>query len=225
MAFPSPGWAVEIDGAKIDLDDLRDQLRRPFDPWIEDWDCDGRHVALLRSLSFGDFDSGHIVRQIADDLVVQIYGAMRLQHDDARPVRIVREVKFREDGTLQPIVVAGTGRIVIAGARVRGRAAIPGSPTESLLQRRLREASDHDRKKKLLYEIANSDNWFTLYICMERAERVVGAAANSEGWSEARQTANFYRHAQPHKKDKLPSSPPTFAQAQKCVWRAVHRYL
>jgi hypothetical protein len=45
----SPGWAVELVGEKFDVDDFREMLPPPCDPWVEDYSMDGGSVAILRS--------------------------------------------------------------------------------------------------------------------------------------------------------------------------------
>jgi hypothetical protein len=45
----SPGWAASLKGEKLDLDDLRQMLEPPFDPWVEDYKTDDSLRLLLRS--------------------------------------------------------------------------------------------------------------------------------------------------------------------------------
>jgi hypothetical protein len=42
----TPGWAIELDGDKIDIDDLRYLPPAPFDPWVEDYPTDDGHSSL-----------------------------------------------------------------------------------------------------------------------------------------------------------------------------------
>jgi hypothetical protein len=48
----SVGWAVELTGHPIDLDDLRETLQPPFDRWIEDYQSDEGMRPLLRTAAW-----------------------------------------------------------------------------------------------------------------------------------------------------------------------------
>lgn len=52
MAANLPGWAIEIVEEKFDIDDLRESLQPPFDPWVEDHPDDASK-SVLRSKSWG----------------------------------------------------------------------------------------------------------------------------------------------------------------------------
>jgi hypothetical protein len=55
----SPGWAVELVGEKFDVDDFREMLPPPFDPWVEDYSMDGGSVVILRTGTHAGKKSAH----------------------------------------------------------------------------------------------------------------------------------------------------------------------
>lgn len=229
-AKPSPGWAVELTGEKIDLDDLRQFLEPPFDPWVEDFEEDGKTKLLLRSKTWtGVVDSG-VVLADAERTAKRLLGAMLLIHSDARPVGIGQIFDFRADGTRNTVIVAMTGHIKLSGGRVRGRSvsASPSPPEPSSVQRLIKSAEGDDERADLLDHLARATNWYDIYKAAEIIRRIAGgqrrldaALASLKGeWARVWQTANCNRHAPDPVKFPLPPVPATLPEALSLILRA-----
>lgn len=232
----TPGWAIELTGEKIDLDDLRFHLMPGFDPWIEDYAADDRAIALLRSASWESLQEAPEIKLDATRIVQKLIGLARLFENDAKPVGLGMVLKFGPDGRRLPILFAETVHLAISGGRVRFRGVgvldPTASPQESKMQRWLRESESDDVRGELLIHTGRADDWYDLYKSMELAERLSGdqkklnviPGADSEQWKRVRQTANCYRHA-PSPKFPLPDSPPTLQDARKFVFSIMYRIL
>ena len=128
LALPSEGWALVLEGERFDLDDLRDQLKKPFDPWVEDYAEDDGSVLLLRSTAWAGLP---FAREVMDDalrLISLINAAALLHLLDAKPVRLGGIRKFKKDGSQDRVLIAGTMNLTLEGCRVRGRAVVVGTP-------------------------------------------------------------------------------------------------
>lgn len=215
MKNVSEGWALELRGEKIDLDDLREELRAPFDPWVEDY-LDGEDaVLLLRSHNWKDMKTTGEMMGDARRLIDQINGAHFLGQSDARLISAGATRRFGPDGATLPVVISATINITLGNVRVRGRVstgAAPNAPVESPLQRRLALANREEAVADLLVFLSRADDWFDLFKAIECVEKLAGGQKKAEGlaagWNDARRTANVYRHA-PSPSRTLPKNPPS----------------
>lgn len=226
---PSPGWAVELTGERFDLDDLRELLVPPFDPWVEDFVEEGNVKLLLRSTAWtSDVDSS-IVHSQASRMVERLHGAMLLIQSDARPVAIGQILKFRDDGSRENILVAISGHISLTGGRARGRfvSDSPSPPEPSSVQRWIQSAETDDDRADLFDHLARADNWYDVYKASEIVRRIAGGDAALRRvlgplgveWRRVWQTANANRHAPDPAKYPLPAVPATLIEARKTVFK------
>jgi hypothetical protein len=72
----SPGWAAELSGDKLDLDDCRHSLYLPHDPWVEEYE--EQNSLLLRSAAWMRFDNWDDVLEDASRLIGVLNGALRV---------------------------------------------------------------------------------------------------------------------------------------------------
>lgn len=218
----SPGWAIELEGEQVDLDDFEIELSRPHSPWVE---RDGDRL-LLRSMTWVDLKTSSEVMYDGRRLIEQLNGAARLVHADAREVRLGALRRFDENGRPIQVIIGGTINMVLAAMRARGRGSVSPEPATvklpNFMQRAIK-AADKDAtnvRSELLRHIARADNWFDLYKAIEFTEVLKGGehaikfSLESNGfredwqaWKLARMTANHYRHALP-KANPLPPDPP-----------------
>ena len=218
----SAGWALELRGQKIDLDDLEESLRPPFDPWVEEYFEGGDRLLLLRSHAWKELVSTGEMMAEAARLIDHINGVLLIGDPAAKPISNGITLRFREDGSRLPVLIAASANITLEGCRVRGRAVVgstepPLESAPSIMQLRLRAADQQSVVSDLLTFISRADNWFDLFKAMELVERLIGgeAAAQqiSSDWKRVRRTANRHRHA-PSPKHTLPIIPPTIPQAR-----------
>lgn len=232
--LPSAGWAVEITGERFDLDDLREMLRKPFDPWVEDYHLQGTIRLLLRSNSWATVADSSVVLEDARRLVTRINGAKLVLQSDSLPVSLGELFNFRSDGTRLPILIAATGHFKLSGFRMRGRATIasaepPPPPTQSPLQNWLHGADTNNNHADLLEHLARADNWYDVYKSAEIIRRIAKRGGGiralleptqSSQWDRVWQMANCMRHAPDPVKYPLPAIPPTIEEARTLLFLA-----
>jgi hypothetical protein len=230
---PSPGWAIEITGERIDLDDLRELLRPPFDPWVEEFVEEREIKLMLRSKAWEFVESGSMIATQAAKMLERLHGGALLVHEDAKPVVPGRVLRFREDGTRVAVMVAATGHISLRGGRVRGRSVVNSEqlsqpPQPSSLQRWVKSADNDDDRADLLEHLSRADNWFDVYKAAEIIRRLAGGQKSLESllgelkpdWVRVWQTANCTRHAPDPEKYPLPEVPATLHEARLLICRA-----
>ncbi|RKS86506.1 hypothetical protein [Sphingosinicella microcystinivorans] len=235
LTKPSEGWAAELTGGAVDLSDLREMLAAPFEPWVEDYEFDGETVLLLRSVEWKGFSDAAELNERAGLLLTRINGAKRIAFEDSRTVALGRTFRFNADGDLLPFTLSMSVNTSIGeiGSRTRGRLddGLPKVPAPSPLQARLKAAEDSERHADLLTHIARADNWYDLYKAMEQVERINGTGkrwdvmigSEDRQWSDAKQTANSYRHAYHPTKNRPPNNPPSLAEARSLLLRVARR--
>lgn len=233
--LPDAGWAVVLTGEKIDLDDFRELLARPFDPWIEDYATDDGLKPLLRSAAWAYLTEVSDVMRDAGRIIERLNGEALLIHNDAKPVKLGQIMRFGPDGRREFIMIAATGHFKLAGAR--GRATVggpPKPPQESRMQKWFREAETDDTRAELFAHLRRADNWYDLYKCLELARRLAGGskalkrALGSQDWNlwePIWQTANCYRHAPDPVKYPLPAQPAQLEEAIAFMLRIIPRLL
>ncbi len=223
----SEGWALELCGEAIDLDDLREALRPPFDPWVEEY-LDGETARLLlRSKMWAGLGTTGEMMAEARRLVDQINGAHLVGQSDAKPITAGITLRFRADGTRDHVMIAATGHFKLEGMRVRmhlSNLAVgpPPEPAPSPMQRRIARAVDNEIVADFLTFIARLDNWFDLYKALELAEDLCGGETDAKRleprWKSLKRTANRYRHA-PGPKHTLPPRPATIDEGREILLR------
>lgn len=220
---PSAGWAVEVTGEVIDLDDLRELLKQPFDPWVEEFNDDGSVRLILRSSAWAAAMDSSEVHERATRLVERINGAKLIIHRDSRPIVLGLVLKFRSDGTRDNIIFAATA-YARATARARARAEVISAtpPQASALQDMVQVAEADDDHADLFEHLARADNWYDIYKSAEIIRRIAGGdrklrpllGAKWAEWERVRRTANCNRHAPDPVKSPLPPVPATFEEAR-----------
>jgi hypothetical protein len=98
----TPGWAVELTGDNFDLDDFRELLARPFDPWIEDHPTDDGFKPFLRSASWANFTEAADVFRDSGRMIERLNGEALLIHNDAKPVKLGQTTRRRGRTDLVP---------------------------------------------------------------------------------------------------------------------------
>ena len=228
----TPGWAVELNGDKLDLDVFREMLTPPFDPFVEGYNESATSaLLLLRREAWVNFSDGASVGMDANHLVAQLNGAALLLYPDASPIQVGRVLKFKDDGTRENVIISGSITIRLKGVRARGRAGsiVSPPPAETKMQRWVREAADDSNQAELLNHLARAANWYELYKVMELAGLKFGhlkklLGANYKKWERVRHTANYeLRHA-PGKVQK-PRRPVPWDEARQFVIRQVSNLL
>jgi hypothetical protein len=230
------GWAVELKGEKIDIDDAREVLQAPFDPWIEDHlTGDKTVIPLLRTNAWVPLTRPADVARDAQRIVERLNGAAILVHSDARPLGIGQVLKFDAAGKRIPMLSAAPVRLNLNLGRTRGRDRIDAAPTksESPVQRWLREADTDDKRAELLLHLARADNWHDLFKSAELIRKLAGgesalkSALGSDWpyWRTMVRTANCYRHAPDSEKYPLPTPPAELEEAREFLFKLAPRFL
>lgn len=232
------GWAAELKGETIDIDDVREVLQPPFDPWMEDH-LTGDHVviALLRTKAWATLARPADVTRDAQRIVERLNGAAILLHRDAKPLRVGLVLKFDAAGKRIPMLSAAPVRLTLALGRMRGRdrtaAVAPTQPSESSMQRWLREADTDDKRAELLLHLTRADNWHDLFKSAELIRRLAGGESALKSllgrdwnyWRLMFRTANCYRHAPDSEKYPLPVPPAELEQAREFLFGLASRFL
>lgn len=222
MAVVSAGWALELCGDELDLDDLRNTLKPPFDPWVEDYNDGERAMLLLRSQTWANLETTGEMMDDARRLLELINGANCVAHSDARPLVPGITLRFDPNGNRLPIVIAATGNITLRGVRARGRFSVGDGgqtqePVASPIQQWLQRANTDDRTADLLAFIARADNWFDIYKAMECIKKLNSGGATEilhPEWRRVQQTANCHRHAPNPDAYPLPARPTDLSEAR-----------
>lgn len=233
----TPGWAIELIGEKFDIDDLRNYLVSPFDPWVEDYSTDTGPTPLLRSSGWTAFNKAGEVFRDAGRMIDRINGALLLIHPDAKPVKLGQPIRFGDDGKRQHILFAETGHFRLTGGRVRmtigERSVVSVSNAQSRLQKWLKEAELDDTRAELFVHLNRADNWFDLFKSAELARKLAGGknklyhvlGCDKKEWERIWQTANCYRHAPDPAKYPLPAPPAAFEAAREFMLKVISRIL
>ena len=176
----SPGWAVELTGEPFDLENFRQWLKAPFDPWIENCAVDEGVRPVLWSRSWEKLNEGADVHRDAARIVERLNGVALLVDQDAQAVKPGQIMRFGSDGEREPIMFAVTGHLHITLGKMRMRATgetsgPPQRPHESPMQKWFRDAETDDVRAELFVHLNRTDNWYDLFKSMEFAERLVGS--------------------------------------------------
>lgn len=240
MSNNTPGWAVELTGDPLDLNDFRGFLASPFNPWIEDFWTDDGLKTILRSVDWANLTEASDVVRDARRILNRLNGEALLLHSDAKPLSLGQVMRFGPDGKREPILFAATAQFQVTLGRVRFRATattgkpeVPNTPRESLIQKWFREAEADDVRADLFDHIRRADNWYDVYKSMELARRLVGGSQalsvalgpDQKEWNRIWQTANCYRHAPDPATYPLPNPAVDLEPAREFVLKVIPRLL
>jgi hypothetical protein len=242
----SPGWAAQINGDQIDLDDLQDLLSKPFDPWVEIYRAQEPAQVLLRSRQWDPLENAREVSEQAARLVERLNGSLPIIFEDAKPVTLGIIVKFDADGNRHMFAIHGTGFFVRSGARCRFRGlasgAIPVTSRPSMLQHWSAAADSNEFRSELLVHLGRLiprsevgpeiNAWFDVYKAAELIRKLGGghtlprsiAGADQAVWEQVWGTANYYRHA-PGLTNALPQPPADLDAARALLLRLAPKVL
>jgi hypothetical protein len=218
MADVSPGWAVQIFGDQIDLNDLSQFLTPPFGVWIEEYQpATGPTQTLLRSKNWETLTASEEVEADAKRVIDRLNGEMLLLLKDASPLSTANgAIKFGPNGERHISVVAAGGSINIEIGRARQGGKLSSEQIERL-RKWFSDAESDETRAELFRQILRADNWFDLYKCIELAEQIAkGGLRNNLQWKDTRETANYHRHA-PGPKYRVPPAPPKLSNARQFV--------
>ncbi|MGY8635728.1 hypothetical protein RAD15_24980 [Bradyrhizobium sp. 14AA] len=216
-------WGASLRGHEFDLQDWCDELKLPYDPWIEVRGGD----TILRSSSFDGLAEADEVRSRAVAHIDRLNAAMFVMRR-SRPIQLGDVVEFAADGKLhRTVFLEGRidGRSRVHGAAVRitgpdGKPAPPPPPEPSEVQNWAAIADTDDYlEDALIYfgRVSAPDNphpptfWFDIYKALEslmdrsggEARFLALAWAPREDVKQLKQTASWARHAR--RKFKKPS--------------------
>lgn len=232
------GWAVELKGEQIDIDDVREVLQPPFDPWIEDHlTGDSVVIPLLRTKAWAPLSKPADVTRDARRIVQRLNGAAILIHSDAKPIGVGFALKFDAAGKRIPMLSAASARLNLSLGRTRTRdrvaAVTSATPSESSVQRWLRESDADEKRAELLLHLTRADNWYDLFKSAELVRKLAGgetALKSALGpdwpyWRSMFRTANCYRHAPDSEKYPLPAPPAELEEAREFLFKLAPRFL
>lgn len=227
---PTPGWGVEITGHQFDIADWADELERPFDPWIERFERNGRETVALRSSAFDGVTTAAEARAIGSQMIEQVKGALLIVTGHRADIQQEASLYVDAHGKVQghAFLRAEPGVFRMRASRAtltaydgHGNIIPPPPPQPSMAQQWTRAGLAKDRLGELLVYLGRADNWFDLYKALEVAEELAGSGeeglAAVTGTSlrkvkRLKQSANFYRHA--GGRHKLPGKPVELNEAR-----------
>jgi hypothetical protein len=196
MTTGEKAWGVKLSGHIFDLEDWRDTLREPFDPWVLH---DGDEF-FLRTSEFQSCNLAEEVLERAKTLFDVLNGAMRAAKR-AHPVTYAGIYEFLPDGQRRKPKFPPNP---LTNLRVKVHGATPilpplSSPNKVQVWAKLSDSSDH-LGDALVY--VGRGGWFDIYKAIECLEDWAGGQNDLERrqWvdtSELRlmkRTANSHRH-------------------------------
>lgn len=233
-----PGWGVRLEGESIDVDDLRDRLPAPFDPWIEEYSDTAATGLVLRSHAWANLTEARDVYMDADRILERLHGEALLYDPDATRVRPGGVFRFHSDGRRDTVAVVITGEMNITLGRMRVRATgttggLPLPPSESETQRWFQLAENDDVRSELFSHISRARDWFDIYKVMELTRKIAGNGATLKAalgsdwneWDRVWRTANCKRHAPDPVTYPLPTPPAKLDESRLLVLRFVRRLI
>lgn len=191
------GWGVVIEGHQFDLLDWEEEMKAPFDPWVE------KHGAnfVLRTKVFDALQSTQEVCDYAPQLVERLNGAMLLSRK-SHPVKFEgRVVEFGDGDSIRThyVMAVGTGRFRSRGSAVAlvhsgGQTRMP---EPSATQKWLELAEKHDLLADALVYLSRGE-WFDVYKAIESLDAFCGGDLEKKGWitdlKKVKRMANAHRH-------------------------------
>lgn len=204
-----PRWAIDLAGEAFDLEDWEQNLKPPFDPWVERSD----KFTILHWAGFNDAESVDEVYEMARPVVDQLNGALWIANK-TRPLRVGGVAEYDANGTRQTIIRAMVGRAEMrlkatghaAALNAAGTVIPPPPPQPSEVQEWFRLSENNELLADALIYFSRAE-WFDIYKAIECLEDFVGSQAALEklAWIGAfefknmKRSANSFRHRGKHK--------------------------
>ena len=233
-----PGWAVVLLGEVFDVDDLRERLPAPFDPWVEVYSDPGGDGLVLRSKAWANLTEARDVHMDADRILERLHGEALLYDPDSTRVLPGGVFNFHDDGRKDAIAVLHAAELKVTLGRMRARATgttggPPPPPSETDTQKWFQRADNDDARAELLSHISRVKDWFDIYMVMEITRRVAGNRAKLKAalgtdcweWDRVWRTANCKRHAPDPIKYPLPTPPSEFDRSRLLVFKVAKSLL
>ncbi len=222
-----PGWAVELRGKKIDLDDAMEIFGDGYRLTIRPHQQEGETIELLRSRDWSALDSAREVMADAEQIVRELNGALLLTYGDSEPLGTGRVLRWDASGAKMPVVAVASGTITLGGFRVRGRLTTGGTngpPPPPPARAWIDYANASDLMSELLVHIGRATDWFDLFKAIELTQKVfseyqIRTAMGKSRWKlwlSARRCANFRRHSKA-KQEPMLEPDLTFREAKRRV--------
>jgi len=196
MTTSEKAWGVGLSGHVFDLEDWRDTLKEPFDPWVLHEGDD----FILRASEFQSCNSAEEILNSAILLIDVLNGAMRVAKR-THPVACRGVYQLFPDGWRQPHIFPPSAVTNLRAKVYDGTPMPPPSPRRSNVQvwAELSETSDQ-LGDALVY--VGRGGWFDIYKAIECLEDWVGSQRDLESkqWVDAnelrlmKRTANSHRH-------------------------------
>jgi hypothetical protein len=209
-------WGVQLLGHQFDLAEWADQLKQPFDPWV---DQSGGEV-VLRWSGFDNLETAREVYEKAAFIMDQLSGAMAAVHQ-TRPLRYEGVIEYRPDGSRHQTIIVGTGRVEARGRAAAVGVAIgpdgkelpPPPPQRSQVQQWVKQADENEHLSHALAHFARS-TWYETYKTIECLEDWVGGESKLKAlnwvtprdFERLKRTANSFRHRAAGKHTPPPDS-------------------
>lgn len=201
-------WWIEISGENIDLMDWEQQLRRPFNPFVENTDVsknkDGsQELYLLQAEEFADCLDANSVRAKAVPLIRHLNGIFAALRDNW-PVEMKSVYRKRSDGAFErhSFLSVESAKFRIHGSAVSLNSSVQCVPNQSFVQHALADADDS--LKDALEHFSRADNWYDLYKSFE-------ALGKKQGLKQLELSKNTKDNLlftfQKHRHDKIPVEP------------------
>lgn len=211
MTKALPGWAVEVSGAQVDLNDALAVFGNGYRLTISPYDRDGETVFLLRNGNWWHLDSAGEVMADAEQIVRELNGALLLTYGDSKPLKTGGIMRWDANGIEMRIVVAVSAEIKLDGFRARGTlttGGADGSPSLPPGRAWMDQADASDLMSDLLVHIGRASDWFDLFKAIELVQEIfsVDTMQREMGrkrwwlWESARMCANFRRHSKVQQK-------------------------
>jgi hypothetical protein len=211
-------WSVVLDGDAADLAAWERQFHSGPDARVERFDHGGRSEHVLQSRHFDLSAPETQVRAVAERLIAQMHGAVKLVEDGCGPVTIKHTIAHTESGKRNV-------HILLKGAAITARVGsvtvlldgVPMKPVEA--ENALSLGARDEKVADALKHFAHADDWGELYKTLEvledalRGRRVVW----EKGWAtrgdvtDLARTINYHRHANEELPPRLLTQPEAVA--------------
>jgi hypothetical protein len=225
-------WGAVLRGHDFDLQDWREMLKPPFDPWVEVHGPD----YILRSASLDGLTSASEVRDRVVAHIERLNGTMSVM-GGCQPLQFSGVAELAPDGKVHrtmfvEVNASARSRVHAIGMAVgpAGKPAPEPPPTPSEAQNWAAIADSEDLLEDALIYFGRASApgaadrpptfWFDIYKALECLMGRFGGEANfmALGWAPAndvkrlKQTANWSRHAS--QRNPKPSRPTTEQEAK-----------
>lgn len=205
-------WGATLSGHAFDLQDWKESLLPPHEPWVEEWILNETSRLVLRSSIFENFTNGADVWNAAKALVVRLNGALAV-HNRSQSLTVEGVMERRLDGSFGQ-------HVIFAPGAAHGRTRVGGISTgpqigPTSVQKWLELADRNELIDDLLMHQSGEANWHDLYKAYELVKELCGGQAGLEmrAWCPLRlglfrHTANLFRHSSAHSSHQNPPAQP-----------------